>query len=80
MNKITGGKNISKASMMFSALIAIFYNGYKIFKTGMAPSIEEQQSILMLCIALIAFFSPVYLSIWLEKHIRMAIEMSIYIR
>ncbi|MBN2547480.1 MAG: hypothetical protein JXB50_16870 [Spirochaetes bacterium] len=67
MSGLIRGKAVSKSSMIFASMVAIVYNGYKIFKTGNAPSLEEQKSILLLCAALIAFFSPVYLSIWLEK-------------
>ncbi|MBN2546550.1 MAG: hypothetical protein JXB50_12190 [Spirochaetes bacterium] len=65
--RLTGGKNISRCSMMLSAVMAVGYNLFALIKTGQIPTVDEQKSILMLCGALIVFFSPVYLSIWLDK-------------
>ena len=66
-NKITDAKPISKWVMVLAAVITIGYNLFVVIKTGKIPTLDQQQSILMLGGGLIIFFSPVYLSIWLDK-------------
>lgn len=60
-------KPISKWTMILAVILAIVMNIICIVVNQRIPSTDEQQSILMLCGALILFFSPVYLSIWLDK-------------
>ncbi len=65
--KVTDGKNVSKWAMILAAVITLTYNIFVVITTRKVPTIDEQQSILVLGSGLILFFSPVYLSIWLEK-------------
>ena len=60
-------KPISKWAMVFSAIIIISLNVFVIIKLLRIPTPQEQQSILLLGFGLLGIFSPVYISIWLDK-------------
>ncbi len=64
---MSDGKSLSKWAMILAAMITLTYNIFVVITTRKVPTIDEQQSILVLGSGLILFFSPVYLSIWLDK-------------
>ena len=68
--KITDAKEISKWAIVVSVLIAIVYNISYTITSRQIPTIEQQSSIIMLCTFIIVAFSPVYLSIILDKFVK----------
>lgn len=60
-------KPISTWTMILAVILAVIMNIISLVWNKRIPTTDEQQSILMLSGALILFFSPVYLSIWLDK-------------
>jgi hypothetical protein len=65
--RLPGAKNISKIGMVTSAIIVLSYNFYYLIMTGKIPTLDEQKSILMLGGFIVVIFSPIYLSIVLDK-------------
>lgn len=61
------GKKISKWVMILAFLIALSYNIFSLIKNGKIPTVDEQKSIIIFSSSAILFFSPIYLSIWLDK-------------
>jgi len=64
---IFNAKGFSLIGMIVAVLIEIVFNLIIILKEKRVPDITEQQSITWLSASIIIFFSPVYLSIWLDK-------------
>jgi hypothetical protein len=60
-------KFISKIGMIIGALIIICYNAFYLITTEKIPTVEEQKSILLFGGSIVVIFSPVYLSIVLDK-------------
>jgi hypothetical protein len=67
MNKKIGAKRISLIGIIISVLIAMFYNLFSLIELRRIPTPEEQKSILLFAFFIIAAFSPVYFSIYLDK-------------
>jgi hypothetical protein len=65
--KITGAKNISKWGMVLSAFAIISYNIIYVVFEKKIPTLEEQKSILLFGGSMLVIFSPVYLSIVIDK-------------
>jgi hypothetical protein len=64
-------KRISLIGMVLGAVIIIGYNTIYVIVSARIPTIDEQQSILLFGGSIMLIFSPVYLSIFLEKIIDM---------
>lgn len=61
------GKQISKAGMIIGALVIVGYNiGYLIIQKSI-PTMDEQKSVVFLGASLVAIFSPLYISVFLDK-------------
>jgi hypothetical protein len=61
------GKQVSKIAMIVAAVIIISYNvGYLLLSRAI-PTVEEQKSIILLGISILIIFTPIYLSIILDK-------------
>jgi hypothetical protein len=65
--RIMGAKNISKWGMVLSAISIISYNIIYVIFEKKIPTLEEQKSILLFGGSMLVIFSPVYLSIVLDK-------------
>lgn len=61
------GKKVSKIGMILAVMVALMYNLLYVFFEHKIPSTDEQKSILMLSGFIVVFFSPVYVSIILDK-------------
>jgi len=61
-------KDISLIGQIVSAVLALAYNVYVIITTKHIPSVDEQMSILLCCTFMgVVCFSPVSVSVWIEK-------------
>ena len=67
VKKTVGAKNISKWGIVLAIVIVILYNFVYMLKTGDIPTPDKQNSVIMLGAFCIASFSPVYISIILDK-------------
>jgi hypothetical protein len=67
MKELFKAKNISLTGIVIAVLIAISFNLFSLIILNRIPSQEEQKSIILLCGFIIIAFSPVYVSIFLDK-------------
>lgn len=65
--KIASAKNVSKWGMLLSVMMVLGYNiGYFVIHKDV-PAMEKQKSVITAALAVVTLFSPVYLSIILDK-------------
>jgi len=67
VKKITDAKPVSKFAMIISFIILLSYNLFKLIKTGEIATPEEQRSLIMMSLAVLVIFCPIYLSILFDK-------------
>lgn len=67
IKKPLGAKNISKFGMLLGCIIVIVYNAFYLINNQKIPDTEEQMSILMLGWGVASFFSPLIISVILDK-------------
>jgi hypothetical protein len=65
--KPLGAKNISKMGMVLGCIIVIIYNAFYLVNNRQIPKTDEQMSILMLGWGVASFFSPLIISVILDK-------------
>jgi hypothetical protein len=70
MKELFKAKNISLTGIIIAVLIAICFNLFSLLLLNRIPSQDEQKSIIILCRFIIIAFSPVYVSIFLDKILR----------
>lgn len=60
-------KGLSLLGIVVAVAISLSFNVFYVIYNKKVPSLDEQQSVLLLAGSMVVFFSPVYLSIWLDK-------------
>jgi len=61
------GKTISRYAMILAVVILIGSNLFHIVVKSHIPTFEEQKSLVLFCSGIVLFFSPIFLSVWLER-------------
>ncbi len=67
ISKFLKAKDISLIAQIIAGLILVLFNAMCLIANKRILDEKEQWSVIMMCAALILFFSPIYFSIFLEK-------------
>lgn len=70
LNIFDKGKHLTNFMKVLSAIIAIVFNVVYLILNGRIASIEEQKSLIMFCVFLVAIFAPVDIALIIRTIIK----------